>query len=116
MKSFSLAVLANLAFLGASHAQQSPPSQAIPRNGETVFVQAGRLLADPESGVVLRDKTLVITAGRVAEILDGFVGEGNVVDLRRHFVLPGLIDSHVHLTSQQNPNARLMAARGSTPS
>ena len=28
-------------------------------------------------------------------------------DLRQAFVLPGLIDSHVHLTSQQNPNARL---------
>jgi imidazolonepropionase-like amidohydrolase len=51
----------------------------------------------------------VITGGRVVEIRDGFVGEGNVVDLRQHFVLPGLIDSHVHLTSQQNPNARLMA-------
>ena len=26
---------------------------------------------------------------------------------KRQFVLPGLIDSHVHLTGQQNPNARL---------
>ncbi|WP_029415196.1 metal-dependent hydrolase family protein [Brevundimonas bacteroides] len=109
MKSFALALLASFAVVGASQAQQSPPSQAIPSGGETVFVQAGRLLADPERGVVLRDKTVVITGGRVVEIRDGFVGEGNVVDLRQHFVLPGLIDSHVHLTSQQNPNARLMA-------
>ncbi len=109
MKSFALALLASFAVVGASQAQQSPPSQAIPQAGETVFVQAGRLLADPDSGVVLRDKTVVITGGRVVEIRDGFVGEGNVVDLRQHFVLPGLIDSHVHLTSQQNPNARLMA-------
>ncbi|MEQ7156562.1 metal-dependent hydrolase family protein [Brevundimonas aurifodinae] len=112
MKSFALALVASLAVAGASQAQQSPPSQAIPQAGETVFVQAGRLLADPETGVVLRDKTLVIVGGRVTEIRDGFVsgdgGEGNVVDLRQHFVLPGLIDSHVHLTSQQNPNARLM--------
>jgi imidazolonepropionase-like amidohydrolase len=112
MKSFALALVASLAVAGASQAQQSPPSQAIPQAGETVFVQAGRLLADPETGVVLRDKTLVIVGGRVTEIRDGFVsgdgGEGTVVDLRQHFVLPGLIDSHVHLTSQQNPNARLM--------
>ena len=40
---------------------------------------------------------------------DGFVGEGRIVDLRDSFVLPGLIDSHVHLTGQQNPNARLEA-------
>ncbi|KPF81368.1 Xaa-Pro dipeptidase [Brevundimonas sp. AAP58] len=109
MKSFALALLASFAVVGASQAQQSPPSQASSSGGETLFVQAGRLLADPESGVVLRDKTIVISGGRVVEIRDGFVGEGHVVDLREHFVLPGLIDSHVHLTSQQNPNARLMA-------
>lgn len=109
MKSLALALLASITVVSSSQAQQSPSSQAIPSTGETVFVQAGRLLADPESGIVLRDKTVVITGGRVVEIRDGFVGEGNVVDLRDHFVLPGLIDSHVHLTSQQNPNARLMA-------
>lgn len=41
---------------------------------------------------------------------DGFVGDasqGRIVDLRQAFVLPGLIDSHVHLTGQQNPNLRL---------
>ncbi|MDQ0451675.1 imidazolonepropionase-like amidohydrolase [Brevundimonas nasdae] len=41
---------------------------------------------------------------------DGFVGDasqGAVVNLRDAFVLPGLIDSHVHLTSQQGPNTRI---------
>jgi imidazolonepropionase-like amidohydrolase len=68
------------------------------------------LLADPSNGVVQRDKTLVIRGNQVVEVRDGFVGDasqGKVVDLRQAFVLPGLIDSHVHLTSQQNPNARL---------
>lgn len=74
------------------------------------FVHAGRLLADPAIGVVQRDKTVVIRDGRVVEIRDGFVSEadGRVVDLSDRFVLPGLIDSHVHITRQQNPNARLM--------
>lgn len=57
-----------------------------------------------------RDKTLVIRGNQVVETRDGFVGDasqGRVVDLREAFVLPGLIDSHVHLTGQQNPNARL---------
>jgi imidazolonepropionase-like amidohydrolase len=43
-------------------------------------------------------------------VRDGFVGDpsqGKVLDLRSGFVLPGLIDSHVHLTGQQNPNSRL---------
>ena len=36
----------------------------------------GRLLADPATGRVSRDQTLVIENGRVREIRDGFVGEG----------------------------------------
>ncbi|MFC5343152.1 amidohydrolase family protein [Brevundimonas staleyi] len=110
MKFAALAAAAVLALATPSLAQQGPASQAFPANGETTFVQAGRLLADPESGVVLRDKTLVIVGNQITEILDGFVGEGpNVVDLRDSFVLPGLIDSHVHLTSQQSPTGRLDA-------
>ncbi|WP_396593726.1 amidohydrolase family protein [Brevundimonas sp. R86498] len=109
MKFVAVAVAAILAAASPSQAQQSPASQAFPGNGETTFVQAGRLLADPASGIVLRDKTLVIVGNRVTEIRDGFVGEGRVLDLRDSFVLPGLIDSHVHLTSQQSPTGRLDA-------
>ncbi len=78
---------------------------------ETVFVQAGRLLADPATGKVETAKTLVLENGKVARIVDGYVSEpgGKVVDLKDSFVLPGLIDSHVHLTHEQNPNGRLQA-------
>jgi imidazolonepropionase-like amidohydrolase len=70
-----------------------------------VVVHAGQLLDRP--GERPRGPTtLVIRAGRVAELRDGFVDPAalalpgaEVVDLRLHFVLPGLIDSHVHLVS-----------------
>ena len=73
------------------------------------FVQAGRLLADPATGKVETAKTLVIDGGRIVRIADGYVSEpgGTVIDLKSSFVMPGFIDSHVHLTSQQGPNARL---------
>lgn len=76
---------------------------------ETLFVQAGRLLADPATGKVETAKTLVLENGKVARIVDGYVSEpgGKVVDLKDSFVLPGLIDSHVHLTGQQGPTSRL---------
>ncbi len=76
---------------------------------ETVFVQAGRLLADPATGKVETAKTVVLENGKVARIVDGYVAEpgGRVVDLKDSFVLPGLIDSHVHLTGQQGPTSRL---------
>ncbi|MBL8554737.1 MAG: amidohydrolase family protein [Phenylobacterium sp.] len=82
---------------------------AIPQSQPTTFVQAGRVLIDPASGKVETQKTLVIQGGKVARIADGYVSEpgGKVIDLRTAFVLPGLIDSHVHITGQQNPNSRL---------
>jgi imidazolonepropionase-like amidohydrolase len=89
--------------LGIAQARQTPAAPA------ATCVQAGRLLADPASGKVETGKTLVIKGGKVARIADGAVSEGcaTVVDLKDSFVLPGLIDSHVHLTSEQGPNARL---------
>ena len=109
MKTIGLALAALMVFATASEARQTPVNTTVFPDERTVFVQAGQLLADPASGIVLRNKTLVIRGNLIVEIRDGFVGEGQIVDLRDQFVLPGLIDSHVHLTSQQNPNARLMA-------
>ena len=107
MTRLSVAMSALWLMLASSVAAQTTASPTGSPETGTTFVQVGRLLADPETGVVQRDKTLVIVGNRVVEIRDGFVGEGNVVDLRDDFVLPGLIDSHVHLTGQQNPNGRL---------
>src|SRR5690242_15908891 len=72
---------------------------------ETVLVQAGRLLDRPGSAP-RGNATLVITDGKVVAIKDGFLDAvaagtpgARVIDLRQRFVLPGLIDSHVHLDS-----------------
>ncbi|ASE40395.1 metal-dependent hydrolase family protein [Brevundimonas vesicularis] len=110
MKRFGIALAALIASAVSAHAQQTPVATGVSTQQNTTFVEAGRLLADPSNGVVQRDKTLVIRGNQVVEMRDGFVGDpsqGKVVDLRQAFVLPGLIDSHVHLTGQQNPNARL---------
>lgn len=80
----------------------------------TTYIHAGRLLADPASGRVETNKTIVVTAGKVAGIRDGFVGEGRIVDLRDQFVMPGFIDSHVHLTFESSPTSRLDAVTKST--
>lgn len=110
MKYFGIALAALMASAVGAEAQQSPTGAGVSSQPTTTFVEAGRLLADPSNGVVQRDKTLVIRGNQVVEVRDGFVGDpsqGKVVDLREAFVLPGLIDSHVHLTGQQNPNSRL---------
>jgi imidazolonepropionase-like amidohydrolase len=81
----------------------------------TVYVHAGRLLADPAGGRVERDKTIVIVRDRIVEIRDGFESPGGgdvaTIDLRDSFVLPGLIDSHVHITVQAGPSSQLDTVR-----
>lgn len=72
-------------------------------SAEITLVQAGRLLDQP-SKAPRGPSTLVVENGKVQAVLDGFVGAerypgARVVDQRERFVLPGLIDSHVHLTS-----------------
>jgi imidazolonepropionase-like amidohydrolase len=77
------------------------------------LVQAGRLLDRP--GQAPRGpSTVVIRDGRVVEVRDGLVGAdafpgAEIVDLSDRFVLPGLIDSHVHLATSQAGQAGLIA-------
>ncbi len=101
MKHFVLGALAAALLVSSApvSAQQAP----------LTFVQAGRVLLDPASGKVETQKTLVVQNGRIVRVADGYVAEpgGKVVDLKDSFVLPGFIDSHVHITSQQGPTARL---------
>ena len=93
MKKLALIVTVAVLAATAAQAQQAPAVAAVSAEQPTTFVQVGRLLADPASGRVLRDKTLVIRGNQIVEIRDGFVGDGKVVDLRSAFVLPGLIDT-----------------------
>jgi imidazolonepropionase-like amidohydrolase len=58
--------------------------------------------------------TLVVEGGKISAVLDGFVGTekypaARVIDLRSRYVLPGLIDSHVHLTSDRAGNEGALA-------
>lgn len=107
MKRILWTALATSMLVTPALAQDKAPSQRS-------YIQAGRLLADPASGRVDSNKTIVVEGGKIVEIRDGFVGEGQVIDLRDDFVLPGFIDSHVHITSQSGPDSRLDGVTKST--
>ncbi|MGQ3112540.1 MAG: amidohydrolase family protein, partial [Brevundimonas sp.] len=68
-----IGALAGLSFAGAVSAQ-SPAGAPVSAETGTTFVQVGRLLDDPSTGRVQRDKTLVIQGNRIVEVRDGFVG------------------------------------------
>ncbi len=99
LSAFAAALCAFLFTSASSLAQQAPAVATV--------IHAGRLLANPASGQVLTQQSILIGAdGRIVGIEAGYVTrEGAaIVDQRARFVLPGLIDSHVHLTSELGPN------------
>ena len=76
---------------------------------KATVIHAGTLLAD--AGLASkRQQSVLIEDGRIKSVTDGFIAppEGAaLVDLKHAFVLPGLIDCHVHLTGQFGPGHRL---------
>ncbi|MCK8456199.1 metal-dependent hydrolase family protein [Sphingomonas faeni] len=75
------------------------PASGQTKPSKTVYIHAGTLLDRP--GQTPRgNTTIVVRDGKVVELRDGFVAPeqgATLVDLRTAFVLPGLVDMHVHL-------------------
>src|SRR5690606_30689947 len=93
---FIAGALSALALVTGSSFAQTPPQAA-------TVIHAGRLLADPSNGRVASEQSILINAeGRIIGVEPGYVTPTGaaIIDQRHRFVLPGLIDSHVHLTSE----------------
>ncbi len=79
---------------------QAPPAQG-------VAIRAGRLF-DPKSGTSLLNQIIVIKGHRITDVGSNErvqIPQGaTVIDLSRATVLPGLIDRHVHLMQDREPN------------
>lgn len=76
---------------------------------EETLIHAGKVLAVPGEGYLTR-QTIRIEDGIIVSIEPGYTRARDgevVVNLRDSFVLPGLIDSHVHITSENGPDAQL---------
>ena len=97
-----IAALAALSSLGLGQAQAQET---------TTVIEAGNLLAVPGDGY-LKNRSITIENGRIVRVERGFKDhpEGvEVIDLRDAYVLPGLIDSHVHLSNEFSPTSRMKA-------
>ncbi|MGB5258069.1 MAG: amidohydrolase family protein [Woeseiaceae bacterium] len=82
-------------------------------------IYAGELLAVPGERP-LREQSIVIEDDRIIDVRAGFAGadsfDGDVeiIDLRDKFVLPGLMDMHVHLQGELGPENDRDALKMST--
>lgn len=83
---------------------------AFSSNAQKTYLHAGKLL-NTETGDVLTEKTIIIDNDKIEAIEDGYSDpqgeEDIIIDLRDKSVLPGLIDFHIHLEEETNPNKYL---------
>ncbi len=78
-----------------------------PASADTQLIHAGTLLAVPGERPK-REQTIVVEDNRIADVVDGYADSAEyegatVINLRNHFVLPGLMDMHVHLQGEMGP-------------
>lgn len=110
MRLVAFSVLSTVAALSTPAGAQTP----VPAD---TYVHAGRLLDRPGSAP-RGASTLILRSGKVTEVRSGLVTPPpgvRLIDLSSKFVLPGLIDSHVHLDSDAGGDAALIEGVTSSP-
>ena len=72
---------------------------------QNYYLYCGKII-DTQSGKELSNKTIVVSKNKITSIQDGFVQKTNPedieIDLKTKFILPGLIDLHVHIESENS--------------
>jgi len=78
-------------------------------SAQKTFIQCGKLV-DAKTAKLLTSKTIVVEGNKILEVLDGYVNAGSndkTIDLKNSTVMPGLMDMHVHIENETNPNRYL---------
>lgn len=81
----------------------SPGAQPTPRAARTL-IHAARLI-DGQADTLRTQVTVTVEGDRIVAVTDGYLVAApgdTVVDLRHATLMPGLMDMHVHITSQQS--------------
>lgn len=79
---------------------------AIPALAQQTYIQCGRLI-DGKSNLVQTEMTIIVESNKIIEVRKGYQsGSANdkLINMRNQTVMPGFIDSHVHLSSETSKN------------
>src|SRR5438874_1765709 len=99
-------------FATALRAQVAPIPAPAPPPPAPVVIVTDRAL-DGRGGV-LRNVRISVAQGRIVSVGDASPNAGPTIDLRGYTVLPGWIDTHVHLDSHFDRTGRI-APRSEPP-
>ena len=73
---------------------------------QRTIIYCGQLI-DPKNLQVLKESSIIIEGNKIADVVKGYLTPAagdKLIDLKSKTVMPGLIDMHVHLESETNPN------------
>jgi imidazolonepropionase-like amidohydrolase len=75
-------------------------------SAQRTILHCGKLI-DVTKGQVLSQYTIIVEGNKIAAVQAGYAngsGSDKVIDLKNKTVMPGWIDSHVHMEHETNPN------------
>lgn len=72
---------------------------------QNLYLHCGKIL-DVATGKESSNQTIIVSKKRIIKIIDGFVSKANTsdieIDLKSKYIVPGLIDLHVHVETTQH--------------
>ena len=77
---------------------------------QQTYIQCGKIF-DSKKGVLVSKATIIVENEKILDVKKGFVASDKstdkIIDLKSKYVLPGLIDMHVHLEGETDPKRYL---------
>lgn len=82
---------------------------------QLTVIHAGQVLATPGMEV-LEEQSILVSGGKIVRVIPGYLNadeidasytQVEIVDLSEQFVMPGLLDLHVHITMEPTPGEHL---------
>jgi imidazolonepropionase-like amidohydrolase len=106
-----LATLGQLLLSSAAIAATGVPVTGVPATGvPATIIHAGSLI-DSTSDKVIKNASVIITDNKITAINKGFTAgssEDTVIDLSDYTLMPGFMDMHTHISSQNSGPASYM--------
>jgi imidazolonepropionase-like amidohydrolase len=79
---------------------------AVPAFAQQTYIQCGRLI-DGKSNLVQNEMTIIVELNKIVDVRKGYQSGGvsdKLINMRNQTVMPGFIDSHVHLSGETSKN------------